>query len=279
MRKDSEKTEQKKEREETEQVKNLAKVENNLPVADGFDGYEDRVEGDDQPERTSVIQGTLLRFTNDFAWMTNEDDELSSTLELFFIDVLRVVPKWGPDGKPAGPPIVVEPGQRFPDVDKMNAEAPRDEWIEQFGKMVGPYQRQHVCYLLDTATMTKYTFPTSTVGGSIAVRELVDKVKWMRKFRGAHVCPVVTLATKHMKTDYGRRERPHFIIKRWVDLGGDGGDLLPVPTTPTNGGAGTAEKPVEDKKAGLGTVDLAKSIGKPVTPPTHAENMNDDLPF
>jgi hypothetical protein len=283
MRKDPSKSGQEIDPEKTDRGKDLAKVENNLPVADGFDGFEDGVEGDDQQERTSVIQGTLVRFTNDFVWMTNDDDELPSTLELIGIDVLRVVQKWGVDGKPAGAATVLAPGQRFPNVEKMNEEAPRSEWVEKFGKMVGPYQRQHVCYLLDPATLNRFTFPTSSTGGTIAVSELVDRVKWMRRFRGAHIYPVVTLAAKHMNTAYGGRERPHFIIKRWVNLD-DSGNLLSPPADPTSGDTGAENDPAgADKKKDVATEDekkaVAAQIGKPVTPPSYAEEMNDELPF
>jgi hypothetical protein len=247
----------------------LKKTETNPPLSDGFDGYEDAIEGSDQQERPSIIQGTLVRFTNDFCWMTSDDDELSPELELLMINVLRVVQKWV-DDKPVET-IVLEPGQRFPDIEKMNEAAPRSEWTEKFGKLTGPWQRQHVCYLLDPALMAKYTYPTGSTGGAIAISELVDRVKWMRKLRGAHVYPVVTLATKPMRTAYGGRERPYFVIKRWVALDDDG-NLLPPPTEPSNGGAGAKEKPVEGKKA-------VAAIGKPVTTPSLAEEMNDDLPF
>jgi hypothetical protein len=67
--------------------------------------------------------------------------------------------------------------------------------------------------------MDKYSFPTGTIGGSIAVRDLVDKVTWMRRYRGAHVYPVVVLSDCFMNTRYGGRRRPNFIIKRWIAFG------------------------------------------------------------
>ena len=69
--------------------------------------------------------------------------------------------------------------------------------------------------------MDRYTFPTGTVGGQIAVRELVDKTKWMRKLRGANVYPVTTLSDTFMPTRFGGRQRPHFEIKRWISFGPD----------------------------------------------------------
>ena len=38
----------------------------------------------------------------------------------------------------------------------------------------------------------------------------------MRRLRGQHVYPVVTLSNTFMNTKHGGRQRPHFVIKRWV---------------------------------------------------------------
>jgi len=80
--------------------------------------------------------------------------------------------------------------------------------------------------------MDKYTFATGTTGGRIAIRELRDKLVWMRRLRGPNVYPVITLADKFMNTKYGGRQRPHFVIRRWVRLGGDGGEVEALPPPP-----------------------------------------------
>jgi hypothetical protein len=170
---------------------------------DGFAGYEDRIEGDDRPQGYAVIQGTIIKLNNEGEWVTNDGDELSSELELVASDVARIVQKWI-DQKPEET-IIVAPGQKFPDVEEMNKKAPRSEWRENLnGEMVGPWQMQNVLYLVDPETLDKYTYPTSTTGGAIAIRELCDM---------------------HMKTRFGGRQRPHFSIKYWVgaDIARDGG--------------------------------------------------------
>src|SRR6516165_1466783 len=158
---------------------------------DGFAGWNDGVEGDDRPEGgAGVIQGVLIKFTNEGKWVTRDGDELPADLELAAIEVLRVVQKWTPDGQPDGPPVILEPDQKFPDIEEMNDKAPREEWGEgPDGKPRGPYQGQHVLYLLDLKTMDKYTYPTGTGGGRIAIRELRDKLVWMRRWRGSNVYP------------------------------------------------------------------------------------------
>jgi hypothetical protein len=139
-----------------------------MPAADGFTGWEDSVEGAERPEGTGIIQGTLVKFTNEAQWTTRDDDEIATDLALIVVDVQRVVQKWQ-NGLPAETRIL-EPGEKFPDLEALNAEVPQSEWVEgPDGKLRGPWQAQHILYLLDPGTMDKYTFPTGTVGGRIAV--------------------------------------------------------------------------------------------------------------
>jgi hypothetical protein len=197
-------------------------------VADGFEGFEDRVEGDDRPAGGSVIQGTVVKFTNEAVWVTRDEEELPSNLELIATDIIRVVQKWV-DQLPVETRIL-EPGEKFPDLEALNETAPKSEWTEgPDGKPRGPWQAQFIVHLLNPKTMDRYSFATGTVGGGIAVRELRDKVQWMRKLRGLNVYAVVTLANKLMKTRFGGRQRPHLIVTRWITLGADEQQVLPAP--------------------------------------------------
>ncbi|HMF06895.1 MAG TPA: hypothetical protein VKE72_07775, partial [Methylocella sp.] len=195
---------------------------------DNFAGWEDGVEGDDQPQNAGIIQGSLVKFTNEAAWVTRDGDELSANLELVAVDVARVVQRWQ-DQQPIET-IILEPHQKFPDIEEMNEKIPHKEWVKgPDGQLRGPWQAQHILYLLDPNTMDKLTFPTGTTGGRIAIRELRDKLVWMRRLRGPNVYPVITLADKYMNTRFGGRQRPHFVIRRWVRLGGDGGEVEALP--------------------------------------------------
>jgi hypothetical protein len=215
----------------TEEVKS-----ENLPTTtvdirvDGFAGFEDEVEGATQPESRGVIRGTCVKFTNEATWVTSDDEELPSELELIVVDIGRVVQRWK-NGQPTET-IVLAPGQKYPDVNELNAAVPQEEWEEgPDGKPRGPYQAQFIVYLLNGETMDRYTFPTGTTGGAIAVRDLVDRTNWMRRFRGPHVYPVVSLTDIFMRTRFGGRQRPHFNIRRWVKFGDDG-TALPAADTP-----------------------------------------------
>jgi hypothetical protein len=119
---------------------------------------------------------------------------------------------------------VLAPEERFPNIRQLNAEVPQSEWVKgPDGQMRGPWQAQHIVYLLNPETMDIYSFATGTVGGAIAVRDLRERTSWMRKLRGSGVYPVVTLSDVHMNTRYGGRQRPHFKVQRFVALGGNGG--------------------------------------------------------
>lgn len=240
----------------SEVAKNEVVKQNTQNQLDSFTGYDERIEGDARPQGGGVVQGTLAKFSNEGAWITGDGDELPSGLELVAVDVARLCQKWV-DQKPEET-IFVAPGEKFPDIDELNAKAPKSEWREDLnGKMVGPWQRQSVLYLLDLKTLDKYTYPTATTGGSIAIRELCEKTKWMRQHRGPSICAVVRLSDTHMATRFGGRQRPHFEIVRWIGLD----DEHALPSTPSPALAGSAAVPVHEVKE-----------------PSLKEDLDDDLP-
>jgi hypothetical protein len=227
------------------------------PRIDGFEGFEDGVEGGEEQTSGRVIQGSLVKFTNEVTWVTRDDEELPPDLELVVIDIGRVVQKWK-DGVPdPANTIILAPYQKFPDIKKLNAEVPQKDWEEgPDGKPRGPWQAQHIFYMLNPQTMDQYSFPTGTTGGAICADDLAHKVKWMRKFRGAHVYPIVVLRDTFMPTRWGGRQRPHLEVKRWVMLDG-GGNALPAPEQPK----------------------LPDQGAKEVTPPSVKEVTDDEIKY
>lgn len=200
-------------------------------------------------------------------------------VELVAVDILRIVQRWK-DQLPAET-VILEPGQKFPDVEAMNDALPKSEWVEgPDGKMRGPWQTQYIVHLLNLETMDRYSYPTGTVGGGIAVRDLADKTKWIRRLRGAHVYPVVALSSTFMPTRFGGRQRPSFLIKSWINLGGDG-EALPAPSQPTliehvEKELAEAKKPVE--AAAKKPAKVTKAGARTVTEPTLEEILDDNLP-
>jgi hypothetical protein len=240
------------------------------PIVDGFDGFTDEVEGADDDERPvsgRIIQGTLIKFTNDYTWVTRDGEKVSPGLELVAVDIIRVVQKWE-NKRPVGTPRILGPGEKIPDIKALNEACPKSEWgTDPNGKPQGPYQLQYVLYLINLATMDRYTYPTNTTGGGICAHDFVDKVKLMRQFRGEHVFAVLTLSDIFMNTRFGGRQRPHLLIKRWVRMGGDNRPAPPVPHP-------TIEATAEPAK----TEPLPEM--QTVTEPTLAEQMGDDeVPF
>jgi hypothetical protein len=224
------------------------------------------IEGEeDRSPAGRVIQGTRIAFTNEATWVDSAGQELPADLELIVVDIARIVQKWTKDNQPIET-IVLAPNQKYPDVRAMNEQCPKSEWREWNGQLQGPWQAQHVAYLLDPVTMNKYSWPTGTTGGNICIRELVDKTKMMRRFRGQHVYAVVKLSDTFMSTRWGGRQRPDLIIKRWVTL--DGSGALPPSETPTLTGPGPADS----------TPSATEAIGmRTVTPPSAKEVTGDEI--
>jgi hypothetical protein len=268
---------------------------------DGFESYDDSVEGHDRPPSN---QGSILKFTNEARWVTREGEEMPPTKELIAIDIAREVVKWTTDKQAPPARTILEPGQRLPDIEKLNAETPQSEWIETpDGRMRGPYEVQHVVYLLDPVSTTRYRYPTSTVGGHIAVRDLVERTRRMRKERGENVYPVINLSDVYMPTR-GGRQRPHLAIQRWI--ASEAANAL--PPTPAPAPVGLTETTTEattrkldafatGRPGNVPGTDIApeklaekvaeKALEKPqqssgvqtIEPPTHAEEMADCIPF
>jgi hypothetical protein len=242
------------------------------PPLDGFSGlFDDTVEGEDSATNR-LIQGQKVKFSNQATWTIGEGEELPKTRELVAANVTRVTQKWG-DGQPIETRIL-EPGEKFPDVEKLNANTPQSEWREgPDGKLHGPWQNSYVVYLLDMNNAERFTYVASTIGAGIATRDLIDRTRWMRSFRGANVYPVVTLSNTFMNTRFGGRQRPHFIVKRWVALGGEG--AVPPTEPPALTGPQTVAPPKE------ATSDNAnkKPDLKEVKPVTLNEELNDAIGF
>jgi len=163
------------------------------PPSRALDGFDDWG-GEDHDGRAE--QGSLVKFTNEAEWIAN-DEVLPPTLELVAVNIDRYVVFWSPDG--SGPnrekSYYLKPGQKFPDIDQLNADTPKDQWRDAFGKLQGPWQAQHIVRLLHPVSMDRYSFPTSTNGGHAAVVELRQRTRDMRQVRGERVFAVVRFVT------------------------------------------------------------------------------------
>jgi hypothetical protein len=213
---------------------------NNLPVSDGLDGYADDDAG------SSLIKGTKLKFSNDFEWMAGDDTVIAGDREFLVVEIVKAVQKWI-DQRPVET-RVLGANEKFPDMDELNAAAPREEWTEKFGKEVGPWDKCYVVYLLDPATMRIYSYPTNTNGGGHAVRELRETTRMARRLHGQNLYPRVRLGDVHMNTQFGGRQRPFFDIVRYEMLGSERATLTAVEPKQIEAKPVEEAKPAEEAK-------------------------------
>jgi len=195
-------------------------------MLDGFDTY-----GDELDRR--LLQGTQIKFTNAYTWVTKAGEEIPTDKEFIASDVKPVEAKWPKDKNAAPQTRVLLPGEKFRDMKKLNEETPRSEWVEgPNGQPKGPWEIQHYLYLLDKL-MKRYTYVASTIGGNIAISELIRQVKDARFVYGPDTYAKVRLSDTWMKTGYSKdgRQRPHFIVTGYTRRrgGGSGGNLVELP--------------------------------------------------
>ena len=177
---------------------------------------------------------------------------------------------------------VLAPGEPVPDIAELNASVPVAEWeVGPSGQKVGPFQFCYCLYLFHEPTVKKFTYISGTVGGGIAVRELVDAVRWFRKWRQGGVCPIVQLGTTHMSTRFGGRERPSFHILRWVKPNDGQGEVATLPPrdpprlSADNGNQRLNDNaPAQQQQQAVGESPITPL--QTVEPPTLTEEMNDD---
>jgi hypothetical protein len=204
-----------------------------LYLADGLTEHGDEIAGQAETEGQSVSRmlGTILKFTNIADWVNSEGTSFLGK-PLVVCRKRRTEVKWGPDNTPVEV-IELAPDEPRRDLDQVNADCPQSEWREgPDGKLHGPWVYQQVIEFIDPTTLELYSWPTATIGGSIAIRELVERVALTRRLRGSDVCPLIELARKHMNTRFGGRERPHLEIKDWVRLGDRGIEKVGTDTRP-----------------------------------------------
>jgi hypothetical protein len=251
-------------------------------TGDGFDGYNIDVAGKEN-KPSGIFRGERLKFGKTGEWENPAGEVIDEGVKLIFLDITRLVVRWGKEKGPPLETVVLAPGEKVPDIEAWNDQIPKDEWlIDMNGRPRGPWQFQQVCHFLDPKSMSQFHWVDSTVGGSICIRECIDSVKAMRRFRPG-AAPVVELGSKFMDTRFGGRQRPHLQISSWVNLPGTGAEpqqaaALPAPAA--TAATVIEAKPVKDKPkpSMITTLDVAAPL-EAVKPPTIGEEMNDEIGF
>jgi hypothetical protein len=233
----------------------IVKKSESLP--DAIDGYNDAIEGGTEGQDPAE----WIKFTDVFMLGENSIDGEKRVV----INITRCVVKRNEDWQELDRRTLQE-DQKFPDVDRMNEDAPRQEWFTDLnGRERGPWMAQREVTLLDMrGDMSRQVYSTTTGGGQRAVSDLAYRIKNMRRFRGARVFPEVELSHVFMPTKFGGRERPYFRIIRWLMPGTDG-HLIEIPSDPT--------KPLPPV-AGAPQAHITE-----VSEPSLAEEAQDQVPF
>jgi hypothetical protein len=136
-------------------------------TVDGITGHTSEVDGQ-ETKQSSLFRGTRIKFGKTAEWEIKGSEVIDSQTRLIFIDVARIVTRWGPDKKPAET-IVLKPGEKFPDIATWNDKLPHTEWIMGLNGLRGPWQSQQIVYFLDPRSMAQFHWPDGTTGGSIAI--------------------------------------------------------------------------------------------------------------
>jgi hypothetical protein len=177
-------------------------------------------QGEDEGDR--MIRGSLLKFV-DGLWSTRDGEPIPELL--LVMNITRGLQRWQ-DGMPVET-IMQKPGITLPDVDDLNAAVPQDQWEDGLnGEKRPPWQLNCVVYLVDPRAANSFTFANSTVGARIAAVKLRERIEMMHRLRGLNVAAMVSLGKRTMKTKFGEKQRPEFVIERWVTIGGGGDKLL-----------------------------------------------------
>jgi hypothetical protein len=227
--------------------------------------------------RPRLIKGVILKCI-DGRW--EDGDGLPPPNEMLVVGKTRALQCW--KGGEVLDTIIEQPGEPLSDVDKLNEQIPQQDWEpDKFnpGKLRAPWQLNFVIYLLDPESANTFTFLNTTVGARIAWERLSDKIDWMRKLRGANAFPIVRLENRPMKTKIAgvTKLRPEFTPIDWREFGGseNGSAGITQTTAPQIEHKPTPplEQPSPPKKR------KKTAVGKPVVPPTTAEELKDEIPF
>src|SRR5262245_463687 len=236
-----------------------------VDLDDGFSGYTNEIEGDTTDERpNSLIQGQRIKFGKDNKWTVN-GVTMAKDFQALAVKTLRAVLKWGQDKKLPPSAKVLTPNEKWPDINALNKQAPKSEWITgPDGKPCGPYQKQSVLYLMGmTPAMERYTYASTANSGHVAIEQLASTIAWRRQAVRKPVHAVVAFSDTLWSKKWGM-QRAYFVPMRWVELN-------------FGGAAADTVKTIEETAASpASTVDEQLGL-KPVAEPTAKEVTGDEI--
>jgi hypothetical protein len=229
----------------------------------------------------------LLKF-NDGQYITREGEVIEPSRELMVLGLKKIVQKFV--GNKLVETKIVPDGEPAPDIKAKNEACPREEWrTDLAGNPTGPYVLVLALKMLDENTMDRFVFVTQSKGGGIAIGDLSDKVKIIRRIRNDNnIVPIVSCRSMNfpIKRLNIVKKRPDFRVLRFTKLGNGGGLPAPEAPKPLAPPTATATPSTSAPPASAAPTSSAQpsgsptSIGTPVAPTTLSEEMGGDtVPF
>src|SRR5262249_15889402 len=113
---------------------------------------------------------------------------------------------------------ILAPNEKFPDIDALNKEAPKSEWITgPDGKPCGPYQNQSVLYFMGMTEATeRYVFAGTANRDHVAIEQLTSTINWRRRTTRKFVYAVIGFSDVLWSKKWGL-QRAYFVPVRWVE--------------------------------------------------------------
>lgn len=259
-------------------------------MGDSLDGFTSEVEGQEAKTSGSVVY--VIWDHQLSTWVQGGEKTPFAVGPYILVGMQRQVAKRAQKGVGVVRVVKVDPvppGAKFPDVAAMNEKVPREQWIEEFGKMSGPYITRTAIDLYEpnTAEKVRWVARMATSGHAICVSRVADKVQTTRFYRGELVYPLLKLSKAWMPTQFGGCWRPEFEILEFLTPK-QHGISQQVADTPAIENKTAAEQmipePAEEKTAESAPRTRkirSKSfmVGDRVAPIRLGEEMNDKLPW
>lgn len=166
-------------------------------------------------EAISPVKGPRIWFDTNIFYVGEKTKQAAKDAQYF---VTGLAEGW--QKLEAGQPatyIMRTPGKASP----AKPDVPESEWPNDLsGKPTHPFRWTRYLFLLSVASGVTSTFTTNTVGGRIAIDELLSQVQAMRAMKPGAL-PIVTLESQLFKTQFGMKPRPHFAIQGWRGSGAE----------------------------------------------------------
>jgi hypothetical protein len=228
------------------------KIENPpIPADDGFG---------DSDDNDRLLQGTRA-ICVDGKWTKPDGAEIPTAKQFLVLSTAEGLQHWE-DGQLVEE-IIKRANKPLADVGELNGEIPEDTWEDGINGPRPPWAHVYAAYLLDPTDGSILTFMNSTQGAMVAIRDLRNRVKWMRALRGEKVWPFVTLGRRLVSRKY-QKYGPDFVIVDWRNLS-------PLP-------AATAARQLENHVKQAELNDAVEDVGRHVDKPIMAEILDDEIP-